>query len=427
MRLSLPILILALGAVRIPGAAAGPQPAPASTDSAAMPWRIPLRLPAAPPAPAETRASPESASAVDFLWVVRTTLVHPEEFPDLIAQARTMGVRGLLVQVVGRGDAYYPSALLPRAEALGPPRTDGAEPDRLADLIARAHAAGLEVHAWMNCLLAWSAPQRPRDPSHVVNAHPEWIARMRDGRKLSQLSPRQRARLKVEGVFLAPANAGVRTFIASIAAEIARRYPVDGIHLDYIRQPGVAVGYDPGTRAQFALETGVDPLRLGAVPEERRAEIDSLWADFQRRQVTAVVREVRDSLAAVDSALARRPALSAAVLADTAAARDLHAQAWPEWLRTGCLDRAYVMCYAAPVQTVLDQLAGYERCLGTGRDVVPGIAVYNTRPALAAAKIQGARALGFPLLALYSYDALKERPGYWQALQTSLAAPEGGR
>jgi uncharacterized lipoprotein YddW (UPF0748 family) len=384
-----------------------------------------------------TVARRDSTHVADYLWVVRTTLLDPASFPDVIARAHEMGARGLLVQIVGRGDSYYDSQILPRAEALG-----RATPDPFARLLGLAHAAGLEVHAWMNCMLVWSAPQRPRDPFHVARAHPEWIAATTGGRSLARLSARQRNRLRIEGLFLAPARPAVRHFVASVATEIATRYPVDGIHLDYIRQPGVPVGYDSETRARFALEAGVDPLRLGAVPYARRAAVDSAWKAFQREQVTAVVREVRDSLDAITSRsgiAARWPgpvadpearphrsiALSAAVLADTLAARNLNAQAWTEWVRSGLIDRAFAMCYAAPVQTVMEQLVAYDTALGIDGRVVPGIAIYNTRPAPAAAKMLGARSLGFPLLAIYSYDALAERPGYWAELKQSLAAPEG--
>jgi uncharacterized lipoprotein YddW (UPF0748 family) len=193
---------------------------------------------------------------------------------------------------------------------------------------------------------------------------------------------------------------------------------VDGIHLDYIRQPGIAVGYDSETRARFAMVSGVDPLHLSAVAAGARAATDSAWAQFQCDQVTATVREVRDSLAAVRGNLT----LSAAVLADTAAARVHHAQAWTEWVRLGLIDRAFVMCYAAPVQTVMDQLVGYAASLGSDDRVVPGIAVYNTPPVIAAAKILGARALGFRRIALYSYDALEKHSGYWNTLRGSIAA-----
>ena len=382
------------------------------------------------PAPADSlRALADSTAvappAVDYLWVVRTALLRAEEIDRIVERAREMGARGLLVQVVGRGDAYYPSELLPRSEALaGALRSDpGFDP--LALLVDRAHAANLEVHAWMNCLLVWSAPGPPRDPRHVLNEHPEWVASLEGGRRMSRLSTARRRRLGVEGVFLTAAHPGVRTWVARIAQEIARRYQVDGIHLDYIRQPRVPVGYDPQTRATFAARTGVDPERLDARPRAERAALDSIWRAFQQEQITAVVREVRDSLATLRPGIT----LSAAVIADTVSARTVNAQVWMDWLREGLLDRAFPMCYAPPVQSVLDQMVACAAGFGLSGRVVPGIAVYNTSPTLAAAKILGARALGFPCLALYSYDALEERPGYWASLRAHLipAGPTGGR
>lgn len=354
-----------------------------------------------------------TAPAVEFLWVVRTALVEPGDIPRLVERAKAMRVRGLLVQVVGRGDAWYRSDLLPRPEAL---RDPGRDP--LGELLPLARAAGLEVHAWVNACLVWSAEHAPRDLGHVIHRRPEWVARLRDGRPMTRLSRVERERLRVEGVFLAPAHPGVRTWIANIAKEIASRYDVDGIHLDYIRQPGIAVGYDPTTRAQFAKGTGADPLAFGRLPAAERARMDSAWARFQQDQVTAIVREVRDSLAAVRPGLP----LSAAVLADTFTAARQNRQAWGAWLREGLLDRAFAMCYAPPVQTVLGQLSAMSETVGTER-LVPGIAIYNTPPSAAAAKIKGARELGYPAIALYSYDSLWERSDRWDRLLEFVNAP----
>lgn len=362
------------------------------------------------PAPGDT-----SRPAVEFLWVVRGTLVERGGIERLVERAKAMRVRALLVQVVGRGDAWYRSDLLPRPEAL--PDTSR---DPLGELLPLAHAAGLEVHAWVNCCLVWSAPQPPRSPRHVLHEHPEWIARMRDGRSMARMTLRERQRLRVEGVFLSPSHPAVRSWIANVVREIASRYDVDGIHLDYIRQPIVPIGYDPTSRAQFALKAGADPLEFGRLPAEERARMDSAWTDFQRDQVTAIVREVRDSLNAVRPGLP----LSAAVLADTLAALRHNRQAWCAWLREGLLDRAFPMCYAPPIPTVLSQLTVMSEQVGTDR-LVPGIAVYNTPPSSAAAKIKGARALGFTAVALYSYDYLWERSDRWPRLLGFVNGPHG--
>jgi uncharacterized lipoprotein YddW (UPF0748 family) len=351
---------------------------------------------------------------VDYLWVLRNSLVRAEDVPRVIERAKAMGVRGLLVQVIGRGDAWYRSSRLPAPEPLM-----GSVRDPLGELLPLAHAAGLEVHAWINCCLVWSAPRPPRDPDHVLHRHPEWVARLADGRPMTRLTPRQRERLRVEGVFLSPTHPGVRRWIVDNVRELVTRYPVDGVHLDYIRQPAVAVGFDPTSRARFALESGVDPATIARRPAPERARLEAEWAAFQMEQVTAIVREVRDSLAELRPGLP----LSAAVVADTITAQNVKKQPWGRWVREGLLDRAYLMCYAPEVQTVLDQLTAARRHMDAER-LVPGIAVYNAPPPLTAAKIKAARALGFRTVALYSYDSLFERPGRWDRLRSLLAGPD---
>lgn len=348
---------------------------------------------------------------VDYLWVLRTSLVHAEDVPRIVARAKEMGVRGILVQVLGRGDAWYRSDRLPVPEPLV-----GKERDPLGEILPLAHAAGLEVHAWVNCCLVWSAPKRPVSPQHVLNAHPEWIARLADGRPMTRLTPRQRERQRVEGVFLSPAHPAVRTWIADNVREIAVRYKVDGIHLDYIRNPTVAIGYDPTSRARFALESGVDPLMFSRQPAAARARLDSAWAAFQLEQVTAIVREVRDTLSIVRPGLP----LSAAVVADSLTAWKLKRQPWSRWVRDGLLDRAFLMCYAPAVQVVLQQLQSLSAQVGLDR-LVPGIAMYNAPLSSAAAKIKAVRAMGFPAVALYSYDSLYQRSGQWERLRSYLA------
>ncbi len=362
---------------------------------------------------ATAQASPRVTAPgpiLDYLWVLRSGIRTPRDVLQVVERAHAMGVRGLLVQVVARGDAYYRSDVLPRAESL-----PDSSFDPLGELLPLARAAGLEVHAWVNCAVVWSGPRPPRSPNHVLNAHPEWVVRMPGGRPMTALGGYERHRLKLEGIFLSPAHRGMRTWVARITQEIVQRYPVDGIHLDYIREPAVSLASDPMMRAGFVWRTGIDPERIGQLPAPQRAGADSAWRAWQCEQITAIVHEVRDSLARV------RPGvfLSAAVLADTMAAR-ARAQSWQDWVRTGLIDRAYVMCYAPVVRTVRDQMLGYASQLGTDGRVVPGIAVYNTPPSHAAAKIKAATALGYPMLALYSYDSLCARSGYWAALRKQL-------
>lgn len=364
------------------------------------------------PSPAGPAAADSSPHRFEYLWVVRWSLTDSQKVERAVERAREIGVKGLLVQVVGRGDAYYRSDVLPRAESLL-----REEFDPLGLLIARAHAAGLEVHAWVNCMLVWSLPNRPRDPRHVVNTHPEWIVRLADGRPMSSLTARQRKRLGVEGVFLSPALPGVRAWLGSIVKEIAVRYAVDGVQLDYIRLPGVQLRGDSGAFAADSDAAAAPPA--GQARRTAPARVRAPRTEAECAHVSAAVGEVRDSLARVRPGLP----LSAAVVADTAVAERANAQRWTSWLREGLIDRAFAMCYAPALRTVVAQLLSFASSPGMEARVVPGIAVYNTPPATAAAKIKAARALGFRELAIYSYDALASRPSYWASLRNDLDAP----
>ena len=72
---------------------------------------------------------------VRALWVVRTTLTSPAAIATMVAAAKNGGFNTLLVQVRGRGDAYFQQGIEPRPAALA------AQPafDPLATTIARAH------------------------------------------------------------------------------------------------------------------------------------------------------------------------------------------------------------------------------------------------------------------------------------------------
>src|SRR5262245_22533203 len=89
----------------------------------------------------------QAGDEVRALWVTRASITTPAAIAAVVESARTSGFNTLLVQVRGRGDAYFTSTLEPRADALA---GQAADFDPLAEVIAQAHAQGLHVHAWTN-------------------------------------------------------------------------------------------------------------------------------------------------------------------------------------------------------------------------------------------------------------------------------------
>jgi uncharacterized lipoprotein YddW (UPF0748 family) len=117
----------------------------------------------------------------------------------------------------------------------------------------------------------------PGNPRHVLLDHPNWVMSDRNGRLLP--CPNSE-----EYVWLSPSFPEVRTQLARVAADIARRYDVDGIHLDRIRFPGNAWSWDAAARSEF-----------GKNPDAYPAE----WKAYRTGLVSRMVKETFDSINAV--------------------------------------------------------------------------------------------------------------------------------
>ena len=353
------------------------------------------------------------------VWVVRYVLASTGSVDRAVDIANQMNLNTLLVQVRGRGDSYFPSELAPRAEELESKPRDY---DPFMRIIERAHAQGQEVQAWINVYLVWSAGRLPRSDRHVVNAHPEWIAIRADGQKLVEMVPEDFEEERIEGMYLAPGNPEVRRHLRDVVREIVTHYPVDGIHLDYVRYPEPDVGFDKGTRTAFMREFGVDPASFAGTPDSTLlavvggngiADLKARWMQWQREQITDFVRDVRNDLDLINPKLK----LTAAVIADQTAALNRYLQDWPRWLREGIIDAAIPMAYSPNTTTVVRQLSA-ARAIPTEHHLYAGIGIYNESAREAADKIRRARSMGCDGIALFSYDALAARAGYARSLKT---------
>ncbi len=329
-----------------------------------------------------------------FFWVSRDALVHPDTLNALILRAEAAGANGLIVQVVGRGEAYYRSEILPRASY-------GGYDDPLAYLLAAAKPRGMEIHAWINAFLVWSSPVPPADSGHVWHSRPEWFLGHVSGKSSRDFTPGEAEAAGLVGATLSPALPEVRAFVASIAEEIALNYPVEGIHLDYVRYPGPSFGFEPGAVALFYNETGCLPRNS---PE--------VWKRWRADQVGMTVETVRFRL----NSSAPATLLSCAVMPNPATAYGDFGCPWREWLDRGLVDFVCPMAYT-PDRSRSRALAAGALAENSG-DVVYGVAVYNQPVASALESASGALALGAGGICVYSLNSLPaggefELAGFW--------------
>jgi uncharacterized lipoprotein YddW (UPF0748 family) len=369
-------------------------------------------------APRSPKVAPDRAE-IRALWVVRNTLVHPETARVMVRRAAEAGFNTLIVQVRGRGDAYYRSRWEPPPPALA----GRANYDALGRTIREAHRRGLRVHAWVNTFLVANADTLPRDSSHLVFRRPDLLAVPQAlGRELYRLDPRDPSyrqalvdyaranRDHVEGLYLSPAAPESKEHLYSIWIDLLERYDLDGLHFDYVRYP--APDYDYSRTALERFQRWLMPH----VSDSLRTRLDSLaaldplvyadsfpdaWDAFRREEVTGLVERIYYGVKK------RAPGrlVSAAVFANADDARGRRYQEWQEWLRRGILDVACPMAYTDSLDLFRERIRTAVEAVGGGR-VWAGIGAYRNTLEGTIAQIDAARALGAAGVVLFSYGSL---------------------
>jgi uncharacterized lipoprotein YddW (UPF0748 family) len=334
---------------------------------------------------ASSSADQAGASPAEFaraLWVVRSDLTDGAAVDEALERAARLGCTDVFLQVRGRGDAYYASRLVPAGQDL----TEGF--DALAAALPAARELGLRVHAWLNVLLVWSAPELPESASHVANAHPGWFVPLetRGGRKPSlEVGRRELDRLAIEGHFLAPDHPGVVKHLEAVVRELVAGYAVDGLHLDYIRYPDRQV--DP--------HGGADAV----------SELVERLAGTARRERPGII-------------------VSAAVYPKPGVARDRKGQTWPGWLESGAIDLAVPMCYGPSRSEMLAELRAARQIAGR---LWAGVALYNKPLDVALLGVEGARDLGFAGAAIFSHAVVRDLGPTGEVRLRDALAVEGER
>lgn len=339
----------------------------------------------------------QNASNRSALWVVRDALKTREAIDEMLTIAVEGEFTDLFVQVRGRGDAYYSSSIVPRAESIA----DSLDP--LGYLLEMAKGKAFRVHAWLNVYYVWSAPRMPRSPRHVVHTHPEWSSVSSRGVSMIEEGTVQLVDRRMEGIFLSPFEEDARRHLADCVEEIVSRYPVHGIHLDYIRFADDDYDYSASARSQFLLHYHWDPKTpMGVLGETR-------WRDVRREAVSEMVRDIKRRIQSQE----KDCKLSAAVFADVRVARDEVLQDWPAWIREGLLDFCVMMNYATDDQRFTANLTAARNAGLTSLDKVwVGVALYNQNVASAVRKWNIVKKEKPGGIALFSYEVLRTQNSY---------------
>ena len=338
-------------------------------------------------------SAPRPAAALErCLWITRWDWRTSLDVQKAIENAAAAGFTTVMFQVRGNGTVFYPSRIEVWSEQFQF-QDPGFDPLRTA--IESAHSHGVRILAWLNVMPGWRGADAPKDPRQLWAQRPEWF--------LADSSGKRQPQTKAGYVSLNPCLPEVRAYLASITREIAERYEVDGIHLDYIRFPsqdpderGAGFPADARSYEAFRKQRSLDPRKEPALYERWKADC-----------VTALVRDIRKELTNTP----RRPTLSAAVWATPRIGRERVSQDWESWAREGLVDALFPMNYQSDERVFA---AHVTECLASshGVPIVVGISPEKQKTASQTNRqVEAAYAKGAAGVALFGYQSLFGRPG----------------
>jgi uncharacterized lipoprotein YddW (UPF0748 family) len=312
---------------------------------------------------AYVRAQPSPKREGRALWNHSGTGAYDGDWDRTAKELAEAGFNMVLPNMLWGGRAHYPSDVLPRST------TYERHGDQIAQCVAAAHKYGLEVHVWKVNFNLSGAPQEFVQKIQRENRNQVSV----DGTAHNWLCPShpQNFQLELESML-----------------EVATRYPVDGLHFDYIRYPGRDRCYCEGCRERFEADLG---RSVADWPQDCYAgSLRAEYAQWRCDRITRVVKAVHDEAKKIRSDLK----ISAAVFGAYPDCRASVAQDWPEWIRAGYLDFVCPMDYTQSDLNFIGLVSNQLKLVEGRIPIYPGVGQWRLSDDRTVGQIYHARRLG---------------------------------
>lgn len=347
-----------------------------------------------------------SQSEIRAFWVVRYALRDSAEIDKIVRIAYESNVTDIFVQIRAKGETYYHSKLEKTA------KTVNSDFDPLAYIIKRSSMYGIRVHAWVNMFFVWYGTAIPVDSTHCFTRFKSHLLKIENLPDYAELKA-----AGIEGYYLDPTNEQVQKYLLNLLLEIADKYDIAGIHLDYFRFPGVTYSFTGKSRSDFMIGNYFDPLQVYHDTEQyvqdRGYEVfvqaDRQYRQFLIESLTLFLSEINNELKKKDPDLL----LSIAVKPDPVKARYRYFQDWRSWLQAKYCDLVLIMNYRTDEKEFTGNLNQVE---DLKEKIVVGISTYNQGIPAVNQRIDQVRESVFAGFALFSYNHLIENPAYLKSL-----------
>jgi uncharacterized lipoprotein YddW (UPF0748 family) len=382
----------------------------------------------------------QSSSEYRAYWAetFNTQMGTRAEIDRIVDAAVQSNANAIFAQVRRRGDSWYLDTKEPLTQVTGVGEPDASGKwtiDPLSELIDRAHARGIEVHAFVIVGSIYNAHPTitglPRDPNHVFNRHfwdttTNMLIPHTDSRQWATRSlPHNPDGTTFNGQrygaewYVDLGHPDAAAYTVEVLTHLVRQYNLDGLHLDRIRYPeapidrpagqplGINTGYNEtsvnrfkalyGNQATYYQESDIGtnvgttaaPRYITAADVGYPKTNDPLWNNWRREQVTNVVRRIYLNATAVKP----RIKVSAALICfwtgpvgsngwERTEAYYRVFQDWKTWAEEGTLDIISPMIYkrehSSTERPQYDDWLTFTKQLAqaTERHSLPGLGVY---------------------------------------------------
>jgi len=261
--------------------------------------------------------------------------------------------------------------------------------DQIAQACAAGQKYGIPVHARMLALFVYEASAGIRETY----------------RKAGRLQVSTKG--KVSSTWLCPSHPENRNLVINCCMEMASKYPVAGIQLDYIRYDGREWCYCSTCKAKFQKDAGVT---VDSWPSDcYSGKYRGRFADWRREQINSIMRELRARLKAYDPAIQ----FSADVFVNWEGHRVEFGQDWKVWVDEGLCDFVCPMDYFGKDEDFIKWVTRQREwirddvpmCVGLG----PRVEQTALTPQHMLEQIEMSRDLGGDGIVLFDYDEIMAR------------------
>lgn len=309
------------------------------------------------------------------IWVSPNDLETAESIDRVVTRCTQARLNVIIPDIFVRNSFYAKSDLMPITGAV----QTGFDP--LADLIAKAHAAGLEVHPWF-CVTYRDAAFR------------KWFA----GKYGCSVDmPDAEGKVLAEGADAHRPE--YRTFLVDLMVGVARDYQVDGIHLDYIRAMGRC--YCPDCRKEFAEAHKIELAQA----------TDDQWIGWQREAIGDIVARTASGVRTV-----RPKAIMSAAVFSSLASGASQGQDPAGWAKRGWIDLVLPMDYQMQTLRVRSNERQFLAAMENDDQLATGLSLYmrsaggvhSRPPELLFDQIQLVRRMGIHGYCLFALTHMSE-------------------